>query len=382
MWNKLKDSSQQLEVRHQTSIKVLIISSYEDTLTAVRPEGEMLIAAHQTARVSIDIMTQADAPFVRYFRAAGMKVIDFHPTKKFDRKAVQFIRHILLQGKYDILHLFNNKAIVNGIRASRGLPHQVLTYRGVVGNTYWYDPTAYLNHLHPRVNGITALSNAARDFLQGQTWLSKDKIITVPKGQNKRWFEQIKAADLSLFNISKNAIIIACVANVRKVKGVPDLIKATYLLPTHREWHILLIGKGMDAPALQKLMNVSPSHIHFHLTGFSQNVPELVAACDLYVQPSLMEGLGKSVQEAMMLKTPVVVTAVGGMLDLVKDQKTGLLALPNSPQSLATKINELADNEWLRRSLAEAAYMHMAEQFSVEVSGQKLVSAYEYFISH
>ncbi|MCB0609055.1 MAG: hypothetical protein KDD12_15180, partial [Lewinella sp.] len=101
--------------------KVLVVSSYKDTWNAVRPEGEMLIGLHRQG-VDIQVMTQGDADFAARFREAGIRVIDFHPRKKFDREAVRRIRAELTGQDRQILHLFNNKAIRNGIAAARGLP--------------------------------------------------------------------------------------------------------------------------------------------------------------------------------------------------------------------------------------------------------------------
>lgn len=357
-------------------MKILIISSYFDTLTAVRPEGEMLIAAHQSGQVEIDVMTQGDAPFVHRFRESGMRVIDFHPVQKFDQKAVEFIRSILIKNNYDILHLFNNKAIVNGIRAARNIPIQVMTYRGVVGNVNWYDPTSYLTHLHPRVNGITALSDAVNVYLKNQLWWSKKKTYTVPKGQQEHWFNYMQTADLQQFSVPREVFITACVANVRKVKGIPDLIAATHYLNNKNEWHFLLIGKDMNTSHLQKLMNDTPHWVHFYLTGFQNDILPLIAACDLYVQPSRMEGLGKTVQEAMMLEKPVVATAVGGLKDLIIDNQTGLAVSAKSPQDLAQALERMRANSNLRQRLAQAGKKWILQKFSVQESATRLVRAY------
>lgn len=362
-------------------MKILVISSYQDTLTAVRPEGEMLIAAHQSGQVEIDIMTQGDAPFVYRFRENGMRVIDFHPDRKFDRKSVDFIRSILIKNRYDILHLFNNKAIVNGIRAARNIPIQLITYRGVVGNVNWYDPTSYLSHLHPRVNGITALSDAVNVYLKKQLWGKSKQIYTVPKGQKEDWFQKIQPTDLQGFNISRQAFLIACVANVRKVKGIPDLIAATHYLKPENEWHFLLIGKGMDTKDLQEMVKSTPHWVHFYLAGFQNDVLPFIAACDLYVQPSRMEGLGKTVQEAMMLEKPVVATAVGGLKDLIIHEKTGLSVVPESPEDLAKAIKQMRSDVALRTRLAKAGKEWIMEKFSVNIAATKLVEAYTNFMN-
>jgi len=134
-------------------MKVLIISNYKDAYNSVRPEGEIFIGL-QKMGVALTIMTQGDAPFIPTFKKAGIQIIDFHPTKKISWSSIQFIRKEIQKGQYDILHLFNSKAISNGNFAAIGLPLKVLAYRGVIGGISWYNPNAYLKHLHPRIEKL------------------------------------------------------------------------------------------------------------------------------------------------------------------------------------------------------------------------------------
>ncbi|MFK7934807.1 MAG: glycosyltransferase family 4 protein, partial [Saprospiraceae bacterium] len=283
---------------------------------------------------------------------------------------------ILIKNKYDLLHLFNNKAIVNGIRAAKGLSVKVATYRGVVGNANWYDPTSYLTHLHPRVDGITALSPAVNVYLNRQVWKNSKIIETVPKGQHSDWFKNVQIADLQQFKVLKDIFTIACIANVRKVKGIPDLITAMRHLSSDHEWNVLLIGNGMDSPKIKQLIDRSPRWVHFYPIGFQKDVLPYIAAADLYVQPSRMEGLGKTVQEAMMLEKPVVATAVGGLKDLVINEKTGLAVPAQSPRQLAEAIERMRSDNALRQRLAKAGRQHIEKEFSVTKSAELLVAFY------
>ena len=130
--------------------KVLLISSYADSLNAVRPEGRLFVGLARDHGWEVTLMTQDGSPYTEVMKEAGVRIIDFHPTGKFEAASVKRIRKELIDGDYDILHLYNNKAIVNGIRAAKGLPVKVGTYRGYTGNISWWDPIAYLQHLSPQ----------------------------------------------------------------------------------------------------------------------------------------------------------------------------------------------------------------------------------------
>ena len=130
-------------------MKVLVISNYNDAFNSVRPEGAIFIGL-QRLGFQLTIMTQEKASFIEQFKKVGIPIIDFHPTKKISLAAIQFIRKELIRGQYDILHLFNSKAISNGNFAAIGLRVKVLAYRGVIGGSAWYAPNSYLKHLHPK----------------------------------------------------------------------------------------------------------------------------------------------------------------------------------------------------------------------------------------
>ena len=130
-------------------IKVLAISDYRE-FHSVRPEAEIFIGLKKLG-LDVHIMTYGDCEYAQRFRDAGIRVIDFHPQEKFNKDEQKFIRDTLVKEEYDIIHLFNSRAIIHGIRAAKGLKTKVVLYRGYSGNIHWYDPTAYLKFLHPRV---------------------------------------------------------------------------------------------------------------------------------------------------------------------------------------------------------------------------------------
>ena len=86
-------------------MKILVISNYRPYHTA-RPEAEIFIGLAKLG-VEIDIMTYGDAEYFKKFKDAGINVIDFHPEKKMDKGEIAFIRNHLLEGKHDIIKLYN-----------------------------------------------------------------------------------------------------------------------------------------------------------------------------------------------------------------------------------------------------------------------------------
>jgi len=359
-------------------MKILIISNYKDAINSVRPEGELFIGL-QRLGFQLTIMTQADAPFIANFKKAGIEIIDFHPTKKISLSAIRFIRKKLKIGNYDILHSFNSKAISNGNFAAIGIPVKVLVYRGVIGGSAWYAPNSYLKHLHPRVDGITAVSKAVQKYLQQQCFWNPQKVTQFYKGQNLAWYEGVRPADLKEFGIPKNEFVVACIANNRTWKGIRYLIQSAQYLPPNLPIHFLLIGRKMDTQENLTLIANSPYSTHFHLAGYRSDVLELLAASNAYIQPSNKnrEGLGKAILEAMSLGTPPIVTDSGGPPEFVAHGISGLIVPTKNPKAIAQSIIQLFDNVPFRNKIGKAAKQVIEGKMSLKKSITALEKIYK-----
>ncbi len=360
-------------------MKVLIISDYRDILNSVRPEGELFIGLKQ-AGVDLTLMTFGDGAFLSEFKKAGIRVIDFHPEKKLSWSAIQLIRAELKRGQYDILHLFNSKAISNGAFAAIGIPVKVLTYRGVIGITKWYNPNSYLKHLHPRVDGITAVSKAIQSYLQTQIFFNKNKVKHFYKGQNLDWYKNVESANLQEFHLPENAFIVTCVANYRRFKRIDVLIKSTHFLPENLPIYFFLIGRNMDATENLKLLKKSPYKNNFHLTGYRKDAINLVKASDVYIQPSDHEGLGKGILEAMSLGVSPIVTNTGGPAEFVDNEASGLVVPVNNAEAIATAIERLYKDEKLRKKLAQGAQNTIRGRMNIQQSVIDLQQIYKNFL--
>lgn len=134
-------------------MRVLFITSHRDALNSIRPEAEMFIGLAK-AGVELTVMTQDDSVYAEPMRQAGIRLIGYHPARKLGPRAILRIRRELRRGAFDIVQMFNNKAIANGLLAAVGLPVKAITYRGQTGNISRRDPSCYLTHLSPRVDRI------------------------------------------------------------------------------------------------------------------------------------------------------------------------------------------------------------------------------------
>ncbi|WP_417348069.1 glycosyltransferase family 4 protein [Ferrimonas sp.] len=358
------------------SFKLLIISSYKDTWNSVRPEAEIFIGMAKLG-VDVTLMTQGDADYVPRFRENGVKVIDFHPKKKFQWSAVKRIRQELKQGGYDAVYMFNNKAITNGLFAAIGLDVKMVSYRGQTGNISRWDPSSYLTHLHPRLDGILCVANAVRDDLRNHVWINPDNVATVYKGHSLEWYQDTPA-DLSQFGVPKDAFTFGCVANARPRKGLPVLLAATHHLPADSNIHLLLVGGGMDTDEVRALIDASPMKDRIHLAGFRTDAPALIASCSASILPSTKrEGLPKTVIEAMVYGVAPIVSDTGGSAELIVDGESGLVVQPGDDAGLAQAMQTLWQRPEQTLKMGSLAKERIEAHFHTDQSAQQTKAYFE-----
>ena len=348
-------------------IKVLFVGNYDIPEHNIRPEAEMIIGL-KLRGLDVEVMTGADCWYARRMASFGILIHDYLPPAKFSLAAMRRIRRTLREGRHDILHLFNNKAIVAGVQAAWGLPVRVVTYRGQTGNISRFDPVAYLTHLSPRVDRIVCVAEAVRQGLLSEA-RDPGRVVTIYKGHDLSWYADVPPADLGALGIPPEAFVVTCVANNRPRKGVPVLIEAVGRLPTDSPVHVLLVGSGMDGQDIRQLIDASPQPSRLHACGHRDDVLSLVASSDASVLPAIKrEGLPKTVIESMALGIPPIVTATGGSPELVESGVSGLVVPPGDAGALATALSELAADPQRAQAMGRRARERLAESFTLEGS--------------
>lgn len=172
--------------------------------------------------------------------------------------------------------------------------------------------------------------------------------------------------------------LVLTVAHLRPQKGLDTLVSAAALLP---DVVFAVAGEGPDRDALQRSVEVSGLTHRVVLLGQRDDVPQLLAACDLFVLPSRDEGLPLAVLEAMAARRPVVATRVGGVPEAVVDGQHGRLIAPDDPNGLAAAIADLLARPGDARNLAERAHARLVERFTVERMAAETAAIYEGLLS-
>ena len=160
---------------------------------------------------------------------------------------------------------------------------------------------------------------------------------------------------------------VITVANLRQEKGHEVLIEAaTWLRERHPQLQILLVGAGPRRAALEAMVNARGLETTVLFTGHRDDVAALLADADVFVLPSRSEAFPNAAIEAMASGLPVVASAVGGLIDLIEPERTGLLVAPGDSAALAEAIDRLISEPRRAARIGAAARHAITARYSYE----------------
>lgn len=361
--------------------KILVISDYR-SVGSSRPEAEIFIRLAQLGHL-VHIISHPGATYYNQrFRDAGIVVIENPPTKKISPTYIRFLRQLVKENGYDVLHAFNSKGLTNAVWALRGLKTRLIAYRGFAGQTHWYDPMMYLKYFHPRVDHIICVSKDIEDILSENIIGGRNKLTTIPKGHDPRWYQDIIPADRNSLGCKPEDIVVCFLANVRPFKGLTYLLQATHLLSGDLPFQFIFIGHGYDDPSIRHEMDGSPLRERLHVLGFRSDAIQVLAAGDCLVQVSTHgEGLSKSVVESMFLGIAPIITDIPGNEGLVVNGESGWIVPIKDPQAIADALTAMASDAPERKRRGANAREHMRNHFHIDQTVASFVELYGRLIS-
>ncbi len=337
-------------------------------LHVIRPaEGGMkghlasLAAGLREKGYDIEVACPGDTALARELKEAGFTV---HPVNLVgplspanDMVCVWQLRGIIRRGSYHIVHFHGSKAGLVGRIAAvlAGFPNTVLT----VHNFIVYEEVPAVKKVLYRcgervlsrfTSKIITVSEALKNDLIQNYKINSQKIISIYNGidTSKYLRDMDRTAARTKFGIKPDTAVVGTVARMAPQKGLNFLIEAIPLINAKicqmdkpRNVTYIIAGDGPLRPELESQaarLGVDDTVI---FPGFVEEIRELFACLDIFVIPSIAEGLSITTIEAMAAGLPVIASQVGGLPELVKDGETGFLVEPRNPEKLAEAVLRL-----------------------------------------
>ncbi|MDF2728428.1 MAG: epsD 1 [Acidimicrobiia bacterium] len=273
------------------------------------------------------------------------------------------------------------------------LIHAHLPTMGIVARIASPVPVVYTEHnmadsyrpITRTMNRLTYGRNAAATAVSGavassvSTWPGEPPLV-IPNGVAVHVAPEDVVAARQELRLSPTDPLVAHVGNIRPGKGHDVLIDAVAHL-NQRMPNVKFVSIGGekypgDLDRVRNRVIEGGLEDHLRFMGRRPDALSFVAAADIFVNPSSVEGLPVAILEAMALGRPVVAAAAGGVPGIVKDGETGILVEPNEPEALAAGIEKLLNDPFLAERLAQAAQDMVEKEYGLEPMVQAIEDIY------
>jgi len=331
--------------------------------------------------LNVACLYHGDGAVAGQIRALGIPVTDLGMSGKARLDALWRLDRLLRRERPLILHSWMFHANLAGRLVGRGagVPVVITSRRNVnIGGGWRERCKRWTSGLD---EGVIAVCEGARQAEIERTGVSPDKVVTVYNGVDLPFVvpdPQAVARMRCAFGVPAQGLLVGAVGRLHPQKGFANLLVAVARvrerLPAIR---LLLVGDGALRRELVARAEALGLAEVVTFAGSRGDVPEILAALDLFVLPSLWEGLPNAVLEAMAAGLPVVATAAGGTPELVVDGETGLLVPPGDVTALEEAIERLLRDPGLRRKMGEAGRKRVEGHFTIKQTVAQTVALYE-----
>jgi glycosyltransferase involved in cell wall biosynthesis len=347
----------------------------------------ILLPALKAAGVDVSLLLLEDPAhpvddMVAELEAAGVPVRRVPIYRHLDYRVIGRLRAALRDLRPDIVHTHLIHADLYGTLAARlSRVRTVITSRHNDDNFRRLLPVRLLHRLFWRVSsGGIAISQAIARFCIDVEHAPASKITTIYYGMTPQEIDRnaARAALRRELGIPSAAPIVGMVCRLIEQKGVVYGLRAfARVAPQFPGAHLVIAGDGSRRASLEAEAKTLGIADRVHFLGWRDDAPQVLAALDLLLMPSLWEGFGLVMLEAMAQTVPIIGSAVSAIPEVIVDGGTGRLVAPRDVGGLANALAELLRDDALRRHMGLLGQDRVESVFSVERMIKETVMWYE-----
>ncbi len=344
-------------------------------------ETQVMGLALELRRAGHDVELACD-PRGRLFRCAGAAGLVCHPLgirNAIDLRAGMRLRALLARGGYDVVHFHTARAHAMAPFARGRARALVVTRRMDYRPNRVFAPYLY-NHA---VDGVAAISERAAQAL-AEAGADRARITVIPSGVDCERFAPpsaaARAAARERLGLKPDDLAVGAVGMLEERKGHRYLLKAVASLArggrASAPPRCLIAGAG---PLGQELLDLCArlgiSRL-VTLLGLVEDARTLLEALDIFAFPSIKEGLGVALLEAMAAGLPVVASRAGGVGEVVEDGRSGILTPPGDASAIAAALATLAGDRGRAQRFGAEARARACRRFSMAAMARETVTLY------
>jgi glycosyltransferase involved in cell wall biosynthesis len=313
----------------------------------------------------------------RELSGTGVQVELFELDRPFSPSFARWLAGVFRRHGITLAHSHEFTMAVYGAWAARmaGIPHVITMH----GSRY------YAGRLQRRVAmrlavqfsaATVAVSASLRRHLARDLWFRPSRVVTIPNGVRPPVTDGPSTLRDDLGLEAADQLVVA-VGNLYPVKGHSVLLEALALLaPRFPRLHVAIAGRGELEATLRQRATALQLNDRFHLLGLRSDVTNVLAGADVFVLPSLSEGVPLALLEAMLTAKPVVASAVGEVPTVLDGGRAGMLVPPSDPPALAAALDELLSDSARARALGTAAHARASDAYTFDVMMKSYLSVY------
>ncbi len=326
-------------------------------------------------------LSDAKPEFGVIAESLGLKVVYINVKGKFDPSFFWKTNAIIRQNNVAIIHSHGYKTTLLGfiIAKMNNIPIIVTQHLWSGAKSFklkiYIKLEALIMRFIPRVVAVS--EQIKKEIIKNGVLPQKvtviDNGINIDKYSKSDDFSNLKLQ----LNLPIKALIVGTLARLSKQKGINYLLEAAkIIIEKIPNTHFLIVG---DGPLRNELHNFAKDlgiFKNIHFLGFRTDCEKLLKVMDVFVLSSIDEGLPMALLEAMATKKPVVVTSVGSIPNVIKNNENGFLVEPANSKELAEKIIYLLNNEQKRKEFSEKAFKTVVNNYSSEAMCKGYLKVY------
>jgi len=322
------------------------------------------------------VPTGTDSPLRDAAHAAGITVQDFPASGPFDLRVLRDVQNYVRKNRIQIVHSHGYREDLYALACRK---HAAL----IATNHLWKRTTWRLqiyakldSYLLRRFPKIVAVSDEIAEEMCF-SGIRKDRIDVIANGVNTDVLSQRDPDLRKEFGFDRGNVILGTVSSLTSEKAIHHAISAFAVCSSaNPALRFLIVGEGPELTSLRDLINDLGIENKIVLAGRRHDVPRIYATIDIFLLPSLIEGLPMALLEAMATGLPVIATAVGDVPKVV-DSDVGALIPPADEFALVESIDRFSSNRNTRITLGRNAKRRIADHYSSRAMTAKYACLYE-----